>query len=88
MIGSSKFYYRKQFPDNEVYFNCNIITEHGKAWWGDLDITISRDVLQKVANETNTTLYVLREMDARFGNENKPFEELKEKAVVVFTPNG
>ncbi len=55
-----------------------------KIWFGDIDVT--RDVLklQKLADELGTCVYVLREHDARFANEDSP---RLEKAVVKVHPN-
>jgi len=82
LISASKSFYRDQFPDNEVYFNANIICGSvGKIWFGDIDCTIDSEELIKIADEIDEDIYVLYEMDARFGEENKPFDELKKKAV-------
>ena len=82
LISASKSFYRDQFPDHEVYFNANIIcAPAGKIWYGDIDCTIDEEKLIKIADEINEDIYVLYEMDARFGAENKPFNELKKKAV-------
>ena len=37
-------------------------------------------VLKSIAESLDTTLYVLWEMDGRFGEENKPIDELIKKA--------
>lgn len=87
MIAFSKSRYRDTYPNNLVVFNSNILSENGsKVWFGDLDITLDKEKLQEVADKTGVTFYVLYETDARFGAENKPFEELKRKAVAVFKP--
>ena len=63
-------------------WNANVITEScGKVWFGDLDLTLDKSTLKMIAIEINEPLYVLREMDARFGTENNPLHELIEKAV-------
>lgn len=83
MISGSKSGYRRMYPDNEVYFNANIVIESlGKIWYGDLDIDVDRNKLEKVARKLNEPIYVLSEMDCRFGNETKPIEELIKKAYV------
>ena len=38
-------------------------------------------ILKSIADTLDTKLYVLWEMDARFGEETKPFDELIEKSV-------
>ena len=81
MIGYSKSMYVRTFPNNTVYFNANIFVEgHGKIWYGDIDFTLDENTLKLIAAELNTDLYILREMDGRFENENLEFEKVKEKA--------
>jgi hypothetical protein len=86
MISYSKSTYRAAHPNNVVCFNGNIFTGEGKAWWGDIDVTVSDAALQEVANETGKTLYVLREMDGRFENENCDVERVKHAAVKTYVP--
>jgi len=84
MIGGSKSGYWSEHPDNEVYFNGNIaLKDFGKVWWGDIDYTLDQNTLQEIANEIGQDLYILREMDGRFENEEKPGPELAKKAVQV-----
>lgn len=71
----SKSVYREDNPNSICYFNANIVTLNtGKVWWGDLDITKSGETLKAIADEIGETLYVLREMDARF--EDEPLDGL------------
>ncbi len=82
MIGSSKTHYRQEHPDDLIVFNANIIMpEYGKVWYGDLNLTEDHSTLREIAECLDTTLYVLWEMDARFGSENKAFKELETEAV-------
>src|SRR3989304_4102841 len=82
IISMSKSGYRKHFPNNVAVFNANVISKsYGKIWFGDLDITIDDSALKKIAEEIGEPLYVLREMDARFENENKSIKELILKAI-------
>lgn len=82
MISGSKSSYRRMYPDNLVVFNANILTEEdGKIWYGDLDLTLDSDKLNKIATELNKKIYVLYEMDARFENEDKDPKELIKKAI-------
>jgi hypothetical protein len=77
MIGGSKSFYSKEHPDDLIVFNANIVmSEFGKVWYGDLNLTEDYLVLREIAECLNTTLHVLWEMDARFGKENRPFKEL------------
>lgn len=83
MISGSKSGYRDRFPKNRVIFNANIVTDNGKVWYGDLDITVSEKTLMKISEELSQELYILYEMDARFGTENAPIDELKSKAAFI-----
>lgn len=81
MISGSKSGYRKMYPDHDIVFNANVIIKsRGKVWHGDLDLNFDREKLQNVANELLEPLYILYEMDARFGNENDSIETLISKA--------
>lgn len=74
IISGSKSGYSNRNPNNLPVFNSNLCTDKKpyKAWHGDIDITISRNTLREIAIEANQNIYVLREMDARFGNEQDP----------------
>jgi len=83
MISGSKSGYKEQYPDNLVIFNANIITKsRSKVWFGDIDVTFDFDNLKTVADKLGEDLYILYEMDARFGTENDLIEELINKAVI------
>lgn len=76
LISMSKGRYNYNNPDNITVFNSNICTkEDGKIWYGDLDITLEKKILDTLAKKLNTTLYVLTESDGRFENEKKPLLE-------------
>ena len=82
MISGSKSGYYNQHPENLIVFNANIIIEsRGKIWHGDLDVTLDYEKLEKVAEALEEPLYILREMDARFENEEAGFKVWKNKAV-------
>jgi hypothetical protein len=82
MISHSKSGYRDKFPDNEVYFNSNIfVLGEGKIWYGDIDVTKERDKLENIAKEIGKDLYILREMDGRFENENLGDSEIIRRSV-------
>ena len=81
MLGS-KLEYSNSHVDDLVVFNANILMPNiGKVLYADVNLTEDYLILQQIAQSLNTTLYVLWEMDARFGNENKPMDELLGKAV-------
>lgn len=89
MIGGSKSGYMATHKGDLVVFNANIITQsRGKVWFGDLNITEDNLRLRGVANALKEPLYILREMDARFENENRSFEFYKERAANVIKPFG
>lgn len=84
MISGSKSGYRDRYPDHFVIFNANIVTEsRGKVWFGDLDLDLDVFKLMEVAKDLKEPLYILYEMDARFENENAPFEFYKNRAWAV-----
>ena len=82
MLGGSKMGYSNQHPDELIVFNANVLMPgYGKVWYGDLNLTEDYLVLREISECLNTTLYVLWESDGRFGEENKPIDELIKKAV-------
>jgi hypothetical protein len=85
MISGSKTGYSLARPKNFAIFNANICTEKQKIWYGDIDLTLSKDKLVEISKTTDTDLYVFYEHDARFDKEND-FE--LEKAAVVFYKDG
>lgn len=86
MISGSKSGYRDMYPDREPIFNANIITSEGKVWHGDLDLVSDKDTLQSIANSIEENVYVLREMDARFGTEEDAIETMMSRAVNTINP--
>ena len=81
LVSSSKVAYVSKYGTHITVFNANVCTlSHGKVWYGDIDITVSGNKLIELADRLNEDVYVLREMDARFGNEGSP---LFENAVAV-----
>jgi hypothetical protein len=82
MISHSKSGYMDKFPGSEVYFNSNIfVLGEGKIWYGDIDVTKERDKLENIAKEIGKDLYILREMDGRFGNENLGDSEIIKRCI-------
>ena len=75
-----------RFPDNEVYFNANIfVLGEGKIWYGDIDVTKEKEKLENVARGIGKDLYILREMDGRFGNEELKDSEIITRAICKIT---
>jgi hypothetical protein len=86
MISGSKSGYRNRNPKNLAVFNANVCTKNeGKIWYGDVDLTRSREELSELARLLETDVYVLYEMDARFENADSP---KLEKAIVIFRQDG
>jgi len=82
MIGGSKTGYCTEHSDDLIVFNANVLMPgYGKVWYGDLNLTEDYLVLREISECLDTTLYVLWESDGRFGEENKPFNELIGKSV-------
>ena len=88
MIGGAKWQYSELHPEDLVIFNANVIMPgYGKVWYGDLNLTEDCETLKSIANSINVPLYVLKEMDARFGEEMKSIADLIKKAVWNTTEN-
>ena len=88
MLSGAKWEYSQSFPNHLVVFNANVLTKsHGKVWYGDLDISMSHARLKKIAEQVGEPLYILHESAARFGEENKPIDELLAVSVWDTTQN-
>ena len=85
MISGSKTMYRNRYPNNFAIFNANVCVGLDKVWWGDLDVTVSKDKLISLAKVLNDVVFVLYEMDGRFENEDEP---LINDYVIKFLPDG
>jgi hypothetical protein len=85
MVGASKSGYREMYPDHLVIFNSNVVVGNSKLWFGDLDITDSIQDLKELASSIGEKIYVLLEMDGRFGNEHNP---LIQNAITTIHPDG
>jgi len=82
MVSPSKSSYHRRNKTHVTVFNANVITWNGgKVWFGDLDLTVDGQTLKEIADKIKEPLYVLYEMDARFGEENRPIEVLVGKAM-------
>jgi len=82
MIAGSKSAYKGSKSKDLVIFNANVFMKDvGKVWYGDLNLTEDYVILKSIAESLDTTLYVLWEMDGRFGEEKKPIDELIKKSV-------
>lgn len=85
MLNASKFTYDKLHPTHVAFYNANLFTNDQKIWYGDIDVTIELSKLIEVAKAMETYIYLLREGDGRFENEENP--DLM-KAVFTIQPNG
>ena len=82
IIGWSKSGYMKKYPNNEVYFNANIfVFGEGKVWFGDLDLTLDKPMLEEISKEIGKKLYIVKEMDGRFENEDIDDDKIIKYAV-------
>jgi hypothetical protein len=82
MVSASKSSYRERYPDHEVCFNANVFSaQQGKIWYGDLDITLDGEKLDRIAESLGEKLFVLREMDGRFENESLSEIKVMQKAI-------
>jgi len=85
MITWSKGDYQDRHPTHVVVFNGNVCFGGEKVWFGDVDLTLGESMLVNLAAETGETVYLLRERDGRFANEDEP---LLERAVYSVYPVG
>lgn len=83
MIAGSKSLYRAAHPNNIVYFNANIFINGEKVWYGDLDLTLDTPRLKELASQLGD-LFVLKELDGRFGAEDTV--DVNKKAVAIISP--
>lgn len=86
LLSYSKSSYREMNPDNEVYFNANIfVLGEGKVWHGDIDVTKDKEKLERIASASGNDLFILREYDGRFENEDLKDTEIITKSVCKIT---
>ena len=75
---SLKSFYWENFPNHEVHFNANLLTESkGKIWWGDIDLNLDGPKIFEIAREINEDIYLVKQTDGHFENEKPSIEELK-----------
>ena len=87
LIAASKSRYREKFPDNQIFFNANLfVLGEGKVWHGDIDITRDGEIFQNISSKLGISLYVIREMDGRFENEELSDSDIIKKSVHTFNP--
>ena len=85
LISCSRSGFVRNHPKHLAVFNANIIINGEKVWYGDLDLSISKDNLQSVAKQENVDLYVLFESDGRFDKEDEPYME---RPVAIYHKDG
>lgn len=88
MISSSKSTYCRIYPENDVIFNCNLLTKNGKIWHGDLDLTVSQHELMSISDTIKEAIYALREMDYRFETEKLSLNEALHRANLYYVITG
>lgn len=78
----SKSAYRQKHSTCVFEPNSNVFClEAGKLWWGDLDLAVDDDALNRVAARLGCRLYVLEELEGRFENTNRSRVLIPRKAV-------
>jgi len=82
----SKSYYRDLYTNREPIFNSNIFTSQGKIWFGDIDLVLDKNSLQKLANDIQENIYILNEMDGRFGAEDRSLKSIIKDAKATISP--
>ena len=85
LISQSKSQYRMSYPEHLLVFNDNLCELDGKIWFGDIDVNRDKHKLIDAAKELQESIFILKEMDARFENADKP---ILKNSVVVFHPDG
>lgn len=82
MISGSKSGYVRNNPGCEPYFNARVCAlGEGIIWWGDLDISRDREMLNEVSIKIEKKLYILRESDA--WNEATDEQIIKRASAVI-----
>lgn len=77
----SKSGYRAAHPRAQFLPNANIFSlRHGKLWWGDLDLTVDAPALERIARRLRCRLFVLREFEGRWLDEQIPAEDIRQRA--------
>jgi hypothetical protein len=92
LISASKTLYRDRYPKHTVYFNACIFIilpddKVVQVWWGDVDVTLDKKIIQQIADEANITLYLTPEHPFR-GDFYKVTKDklLNNKYVLIFKP--
>jgi hypothetical protein len=78
----SKSGYRASHPKCVFVPNANVFSiQHGKLWWGDLDIAKNGPALEQVAHRIRCRLFVVREHDGRRREASLQPQEIQSCAV-------
>ena len=85
VITFNKSKYRRSHPNNIIVFNSNVIIDNKKYWFGDIDVTLSKDKLVELSKDLDDTIYILYEKDGRYEHENNPNID---NYVIKFQPDG
>ncbi len=89
MISASKSGYTLKNPNNKVVFNGCVCVGVNNIWWGDIDITKSKDKLQKLADELGEEVYVLYEYQGRWisPDSGETVFDYRNRAAASFQPS-
>lgn len=64
-----------KYQNHLLIHRANLCLENeGVIWSGDLDFTVEETFLKKLCKENNLSIYILKELDARFNIKNPPLE--------------
>lgn len=67
LLSGSKSGYLENNPSHKVFFNGNIFNSGAwLLWYGDIDLNLDAEKLQKLANQLNECLYVTSENPYRW----------------------
>ena len=92
MLHNSKYGYAVSHANNLFAFNANVCTrEHGTIWSGDLDVTVSEEVLKTLSSRIHADLFILGEHDTEpMGCDYFLFDERaprSQESIASFSPD-
>jgi hypothetical protein len=87
MLSGSKSDYKIKYPNHVVFFNACIFDScpapaNSHIWYGDIDLTLDSEHLQKIADMTGKTFYVTQETPCRWNGLKE--EDLNNPYVKIF----
>lgn len=93
MISASKTDYRSRYPDHDVMFNACLFAadepgggEAVEVWFGDIDLTMEREALQRAADAAGRRLILTPEQPFRFKGLAEGMLSSAARGVQMFDP--